>query len=103
MSLIMNDDVIDKMEEIYKSQSKPRYYKWLIDLDYQFKWLEERLDKHDADLEVVDVEQDKDNFNLVCVGDKDIIACIDMSLLVYSRNNKFKYMLTLKNGGDNDL
>lgn len=100
MSLIMCDNVIEKMEEIYKAQSKPRYYKWLVDLNYQFDWLEKLLEKHDTDLEVVNVEQDGDNFILVCAGDKDRIACVDMSLLVYARKNKFKHMLILNKEGE---
>jgi hypothetical protein len=102
MALILNDEIIEKMEEIYKSQGKPRYYKWLVDLNYQHEWLDKLLEKHEADINVVDVCQEEDNFVLFCKGDKDIIVCVDMGLLVYARNNKFKHMLILK-GADDDL
>lgn len=99
MTLKFSDGVVDRMEEIYRAQEKPRFYKWCVDLNSQIVFLEEKMWKANVDLEVVKVKQNCDNMHFTVVGDPDQVAWMDMALLGWSHNKKCKHLLVLEHTG----
>lgn len=99
MALRFSDGVVDRMEEIYRAQERPRFYKWCVDLNSQIVFLEERMWKANINLEVVKVKQNCDNMHFTVSGDPDHVAWMDMALLVWSHNKKCNHLLVLEHTG----
>lgn len=99
MTLRFSDGVVDRMEEIYRAQDKPRFYKWCVDLNSQIVFLEEKMWKANVDLEVVKVKQNCDNMHFTVAGDPDHVAWMDMAVLAWSHNKKCKHLLVLEHKG----
>lgn len=96
MTLSFADGVVDRMEEIYRAQEKPRFYKWSIDLNDQLEYLEERMNRANIDFTVTKVRQNCDNMHLTVTGDPDQVAWMDMALLVWANNKRCKHLLVLE-------
>lgn len=99
MALTFIDGVVDRMEEIYRAQEKPRFYKWTIDMNDQLAYLEERVTLAGIDLTITKVRQNCDNMHMTVSGDPDHVAWMDMALLVWSHNKKCKHLLVLEHTG----
>ncbi|AIA64783.1 hypothetical protein HL10_gp253 [Cronobacter phage CR8] len=99
MALHFKDGVVDRMEEIYRAQEKPRFYKWTIDLNDQWVYLEERIHRAGIDFTVTGVRQNCDNMHVTIDGDPDQVAWMDMALLVWSNNKRCKHLLVLEHKG----
>lgn len=96
MGLNFNEGVVDRMEEIYRAQEKPRFYKWTIDLNDQLGYLEERMYRAGIDFTVTRVRQNCDNMCMTIDGDPDQVAWMDMALLVWANNKRCKHLLVLE-------
>lgn len=96
MGLKFNDGVVDIIEEIYRAQERPRFYKWSIDLNDQWEHLEGHLNRREIDFTVTKVRQNCDNLHVTIVGDPDHVAWMDMSLLVWAHCHKAKHLLVLE-------
>lgn len=96
MGLTFIGGVVDRMEEIYRAQERPRFYKWSIDLNDQWEYLEERMHRAGIDLTVTKVKQNCDNMHVTVLGDADQVAWMDMALLVWSNNRRCKHLLVLE-------
>lgn len=96
MTLSFAEGVVDRMEEIYRAQEKPRFYKWSIDLNDQLEYLEERMNRANIDFTVMKVRQNCDNMHLTVTGDPDQVAWMDMALLVWANNKRCKHLLVLE-------
>lgn len=99
MALNFSDGVVDRMEEIYRAQDKPRFYKWTTDLNDQLEYVEERINLAGIDLTVTKVKQNCDNMHMTVSGDPYHVAWMDMALLVWSHNRRCKHLLVLENTG----
>lgn len=99
MGLSFSDGVVDRMEEIYRAQEKPRFYKWSLDLNDQWEYLEERMHKAGITFNVVKVKQNCDNMHVTLEGDVDQVAWMDMALLLWSLKKRCKHLLVLEHKG----
>lgn len=99
MALNFSGGVVDRMEEIYRAQEKPRFYKWTIDMNDQLEYIEERINRAGIDLTVTKVKQNCDNMHFTVSGDPDHVAWMDMALLAWSHNRRCKHLLVLEHTG----
>lgn len=90
--------IAERMEEIYLAQEKPRFYKWVVELNDQLAYLEMRVHKANIDLDIVGIRQNCDNMHLVVEGDSDEIAWMDMALLARGNRMNYKHFLVLEHG-----
>lgn len=96
MALSFIDGVEEHMEDIYQAQEKPRFYKWTVDLNSQFQYLEDRMNRAGIDFTVTRVRQNCDNMHLTVSGDPDQVAWMDMAVLAWSNNKRCKHLLVLE-------
>lgn len=75
------------------------FYKWTIDLNDQWVYLEERIHRAGIDFTVTRVRQNCDNMHVTIDGDPDQVAWMDMALLVWSNNKRCKHLLVLEHKG----
>lgn len=98
MALNFKEGVVNRMEEIYLAQEKPRFYKWSVDLNDQLDYLEGRMNRANIDLTVTKVRQNCENMCLTVDGDSDHVAWMDMALLNWSYNKGLQHLLILEHG-----
>lgn len=99
MKLIFNDELSEQLENIFRAQEKPRFYLWCTELNDQFEYLEGILEGRGVELTVAKVRQNCDNLCLSVIGDADEVAWMDMALLVYGHNRRYKHLLVLEHMG----
>lgn len=97
--LKFTDAMVDKLEDIYRAQEKPRFYSWAFELNDQFKVLEERMSMAGVSFVVTNVRQNCDNLCLSVSGEPDEVAWMDMALLGYSNRKRYKHLLILEHRG----
>lgn len=96
MKLIFSDELSEQLENIFRAQEKPRFYTWSVELNEQFEYLEGILEARGVELTVAKVRQNCDNLCLSVIGDADEVAWMDMALLVYAHNHRYKHLLVLE-------
>lgn len=94
--LEMSDELIDKLEAIYKAQEKPRFYKFSYELNAQLIYLCKRLNWMDYTFKVVNVRQNCDNLHITLSGDADQIAWADASIMRWSHTSRFSHFIVLE-------
>lgn len=99
MGLKFGEGVVDRVEDIYLKQEKPRFYKWSLDLNEQFKYLEGRMERAEIAFTVTRARQNCENLHLTVEGDPDEVSWMDMALLVWSYNKGMKHLLVLEHTG----
>lgn len=90
------DEWAEKLEEIYRAQEKPRFYKFSVDLNDQFMYLEDCLEGYNITVDVKRVRQNCDNIHVTVAGDRDQIAWMDSKLIAYSTREQHKHLLVLE-------
>lgn len=96
MRLRFTDELADQLEDIYRSQERPRFYFWSDELNDQFKFLEKRMARADIYFTALRSRQNCDNLHITVQGDPDRVSQMDAMLLAYSHRKGYKHLLILE-------
>ena len=96
MGLKFTDELADDLEKIYLAQERPRFYKWSLQLNSQFAFLEEKMDNLGLEFDVAKVRQNCDNLHVSVKGDVNQVARMDMALLLWAHQRSMEHYVVLE-------
>lgn len=105
MQIEMTDEQVDVLESIYFFEGQD--YKERLARRYQFNeqflYIEDVMEKRGIKFVTEKVRQNCDNIHVSVKGDPDEVAWMDMALLVYAHQKKFKHLVVLEHFPDVQL